>query len=57
MMRSVLVLALVVALAACGRKSMPEWPDDAVYPRGYPHTPLPEETKKKAPAPATNSAY
>ncbi len=46
-MRSVLVVALVVALAACGRKSMPERPDDAVYPRDYPYTPLPAESKTR----------
>ncbi|WP_237051284.1 LPS translocon maturation chaperone LptM [Magnetospirillum sp. ME-1] len=57
MMRSILVVALVVALAACGRKGMPERPDDAVYPRDYPYTPLPAEPKKKTPDPTTNSAY
>ncbi len=45
--RSILVLALVIGVAACGRKSMPERPDDAVYPRDYPYTPLPSESKAK----------
>ncbi|WP_096702638.1 lipoprotein [Magnetospirillum sp. 15-1] len=45
--RSILVLALVIGVAACGRKGMPERPDDAVYPRDYPYTPLPSETKAK----------
>ncbi|CUW37857.1 conserved exported protein of unknown function [Magnetospirillum sp. XM-1] len=56
-MRSILVVTLVVALAACGRKSMPERPDEAVYPRDYPYTPMPAESKKKTPDPTTNSAY
>lgn len=56
-MRSILVVALVVALAGCGRKSMPEQPEGAVYPRDYPHTPLPAESKKKTSDPTTNSAY
>jgi len=47
MMRSILILALVIGVAACGRKGMPDRPDDAVYPRDYPYTPLPAETKVK----------
>jgi predicted small lipoprotein YifL len=45
--RSVLIAALVLGLAACGRKSMPEFPEDATYPRDYPYTPLPAETKTR----------
>lgn len=57
MMRSVLIVALVAALAGCGRKGMPEHPDDAVYPRDYPYTPMPAEPKKKSPDLNTNSGY
>ena len=48
MIRSILIVALVITVAACGRKGMPDRPDDAVYPRDYPYTPLPAETKVKA---------
>ena len=46
-MRRLLILGVVVlmaaSLAACGRKGSPKVPDDAVYPRVYPYTPLPEQ--------------
>jgi predicted small lipoprotein YifL len=57
MMRSVLIVALALGLAACGRKGMPEWPEDAVYPRDYPYTPLPSETKRKTPDSNTKAGY
>ncbi|KIL97925.1 hypothetical protein CCC_00986 [Paramagnetospirillum magnetotacticum MS-1] len=57
MIRSILVLALVLGVAACGRKGMPEWPDDVIYPRDYPYTPLPNEPKAKKPDLNTNSGY
>ncbi|BAE53294.1 hypothetical protein amb4490 [Paramagnetospirillum magneticum AMB-1] len=47
MMRTILILALVLGVAACGRKGMPDRPDDAVYPRDYPYTPLPSESKAR----------
>ncbi len=47
MIRSILIVALVVGVAACGRKGMPDRPDDAVYPRDYPYTPLPADSKAK----------
>lgn len=55
MMRRLLILGLValmaVPLGACGRKGNPEEPEDAVYPRTYPYTPLPGGAKPdKAPS-------
>lgn len=51
-MRALLTLAVVVAvalpLAACGRKGRPVPPEDAVYPRMYPHIELPDQ---KGPTP------
>ena len=45
MMRRLLILGVVTlvatSLTACGRKGNPSEPDDAVYPRIYPYTPLP----------------
>ncbi len=32
----VLVLLLAAPLAACGKKGMPEAPEDSDYPRSYP---------------------
>lgn len=32
------------ALAACGRKAAPEWPEGRTYPQRYPYVP-PAETK------------
>ena len=54
MMHRLLILGLValmaVSLAACGRKGMPYEPEDAVYPRLYPYTPLPQtDADMKAP--------
>lgn len=64
MMRSILIAALILGLAACGRKGMPERPDDAVYPRDYPYTPQPAEAKAKKdqagpvfPEPNTQAGY
>ncbi|EME70486.1 hypothetical protein H261_08388 [Paramagnetospirillum caucaseum] len=47
LLRSILVVALAIGIAACGRKGMPEQPDGAVYPRDYPYTPLPAESKTR----------
>ena len=47
MIRSILIVALVMGVTACGRKGMPDQPDGAVYPRDYPYTPLPTESKAK----------
>jgi predicted small lipoprotein YifL len=47
MIRPVLVAVLILGLAACGRKGMPDRPDDAVYPRDYPYTPMPADAKTK----------
>jgi hypothetical protein len=44
-MRRALLVALAVCalvpLAGCGRKGSPESPENAVYPRLYPYTPMP----------------
>ncbi|TAN58693.1 MAG: hypothetical protein EPN20_16090 [Magnetospirillum sp.] len=49
MTRRLLILGLAVLmavpLAGCGRKGNPEEPEDAVYPRTYPYTPLPSPPK------------
>jgi len=41
MLRKLFILALIAALAspvaACGRKSKPETPKDATYPKTYPN--------------------
>lgn len=34
---AVLGLFLSVSLSACGRKAMPEFPDDSTYPVTYPN--------------------
>ena len=51
MMHRLLTLGLVVlmaaSLAACGRKGIPYEPEDAVYPRVYPYTPLPQAPAAK----------
>lgn len=62
MIRSiVMVAALAMALAACGRKSFPDQPEGATYPNTYPYTPLPAESKAKkdpaAPEPTLNPGY
>jgi len=57
MLRSVLILALALGLAACGRKGMPDWPEDTVYPRDYPRTPLPAESKTKSRPEQSGTAY
>lgn len=41
------ILALALSLAGCGRKSMPDWPEDSTYPNAYPNTPLPAKTKTR----------
>lgn len=46
----VLVAGLASGLAACGRKGNPLPPDDAVYPRQYPYTPLPSRISGPKPA-------
>ena len=50
MIRRLLILGMValmaVSLAACGRKGNPEEPENAIYPRTYPYTPLPSASKK-----------
>jgi predicted small lipoprotein YifL len=43
-----LAAALVLPLAGCGRKSMPEQPDDSVFPLKYPYTPMPVSPAAKA---------
>jgi len=35
------MVCLAASLAACGRKGYPKEPEDAVFPRLYPYTPLP----------------
>ena len=40
-----LVALMAASLAACGRKGAPYEPEDAVYPRTYPYTPLPSSAK------------
>jgi predicted small lipoprotein YifL len=45
--RTVLIVALALGLAACGRKGMPEFPENTTYPNDYPHTPMPAETKTR----------
>lgn len=42
-----LILALALGLAGCGRKGMPDWPEDSTFPNDYPQTPLPAETKTR----------
>ena len=53
MMRRLLILTVMVvtavSLTACGRKGSPKEPDDAVYPRAYPYTPLPVPITKPQP--------
>lgn len=53
MLSLALVLLLASSLAACGRKGYPEEPENAVYPRNYPYTPLPVPAQK-APAASSN---
>ncbi|MDO8606980.1 MAG: hypothetical protein Q7R40_10620 [Phaeospirillum sp.] len=57
MIRRLLILGVVVmmaaSLAACGRKGNPEEPEDAIYPRTYPYTPMPATPRKK---PASGAA-
>ena len=50
-----LVALMAASLAACGRKGMPYEPEDAVYPRTYPYTPLPQSPNAKT-APDDGSA-
>jgi predicted small lipoprotein YifL len=52
-MRPVLALLavalLTLSLGACGRKGAPEIPEDSVYPRTYPHIPMPAgQNQRKA---------
>jgi predicted small lipoprotein YifL len=57
MIRSLLmVVALAVALSACGRKGAPDQPEGSTFPNDYPYTPLPAETKTK-PGTTTNTGY
>jgi len=46
------VLALVLPLAACGKKGLPQHPKDSAYPRDYPYAEQKEE--KAEPAAKTN---
>ena len=63
MIHRLLILGVVVlmtaSLAACGRKGTPYEPEDAVYPRVYPYTPLPQtrEDKTAPDAAAPSSSY
>ena len=50
MTRRLLVLGMVaLALTGCGRKGNPHEPENAVYPRVYPYTPLPAPLAKQTP--------
>lgn len=61
MIRKVLILGLItlmaVPLTACGRKGNPEEPDNPVYPRIYPYTPMPESAKKKSEPPTSSRDF
>ena len=45
-----MVALMAVPLGGCGRKGNPEEPEDSIYPRVYPYTPLPSKAPSKKPA-------